>query len=325
MRIIFAGTPAFAAASLKKLLASQHEVVLVLSQPDRPAGRGRKLKASEVKELAVLNSVPVYTPESLSLKKGGEEALQMREILRQADADILVVAAYGLIIPKDILELPKGAAREGLPPLKAINVHGSLLPAWRGAAPIARGIQAQNREAGVTLMEMEATLDTGAMLYRKARPLTGTETAGELTEELAETGADMLVEYLNAPSNFSSVKQDDAAATYANKLEKSEGALDFSKSAGVLSAQIRAFNPYPGTTFALDGAAVKAWNARVSEETTNLPPGTVISTDSQGNLKVACGENSVLLLTELQKAGGKKLTAKQFLTGNPVPKGTRLA
>jgi methionyl-tRNA formyltransferase len=325
MRIIFAGTPAFAAASLKKLLASQHEVVLVLSQPDRPAGRGRKLKASDVKELAVLNGVPTYTPETLSLKKGGEEALQMREILRQADADILIVAAYGLIIPKDILELPKGIVRAGLPPLKAINVHGSLLPAWRGAAPIARGIQAQDKAAGITLMEMEATLDTGAMLYQKIRPLTGTETAGELTEELANTGADMLVEYLNNPSAFSSVKQDDAAATYAKKLEKSEGVLDFKKPAGTLSAQIRAFNPYPGTTFALGELTVKAWNAWESEERTDLPPGTVLSSDSRGYLKVACGDNSVLLLTELQKAGGKKLTAKQFLTGNPVPEGTLLA
>lgn len=179
MKIIFAGTPTFASKALEKLIEAGHEISLVLSQPDRPSGRGRKLKASEVKEVALQHEIPVETPVSLSLKKNFEEATEIRRIMKEKSADVLVVAAYGLIIPQDVLDIPNGISREGHPPIKAINLHGSILPRWRGAAPIARGIEEGDEEVGITIMEMDAGLDTGDMLYKKAIRLQGTETAGQ--------------------------------------------------------------------------------------------------------------------------------------------------
>ena len=324
MKIIFAGTPDFAASSLKALIDAQFEVSLVLTQPDRPAGRGRKLKMSEVKQLALENNIPVETPMSLSLSKGGEEAVRIRKVLEEIKPDLLVVAAYGLIIPTDILNLPTGLIRKGYEPIKAVNVHGSLLPRWRGAAPIARAILEQDPKVGITIMEMDAGLDTGDMLYEEERKLNGTETALTLTQELADLGANMLVKYLKDVDQYPPRKQPEIGVTYANKLQKEEAGLVFSKTADALSAQIRAFNPFPGSTFMVKDQVVKVWGAKVSGKKTNQMAGTVLGVDSEGFLEIACGDGSVLLLTEMQRSGGKKLPAKQFLSGFTLSEGTIL-
>lgn len=324
MKIVFAGTPDFAAASLDALIKAGFDIPLVLSQPDRPAGRGRKLKASEVKQLALDHQIRVETPLSLSLKKGGEEAVAIRELLNEIQPDLLVVVAYGLILPQDILELPKGIEREGFKPVKAINVHGSILPRWRGAAPIARGIEAQDKEAGITIMEMDVGLDTGDMLYKEAVALNGTETAETLTAELAAKGAEMLVHYLKNVESYPPEKQDESASCYASKLMKTESPLDFSRPAAELSAKIRAFNLFPGTHFTFEDQQIKVWNAVALDAKSSAEPGTVIAVRDGKALEVACGDQTVLSLKELQRPGGKKLEVRQFLTGFKISEGAQL-
>ena len=201
MRIIFAGTPEFAAKALEALIQSEHEVVMVLSQPDRPAGRGRKLKESAVKALAKQHNIPVYTPLSLRVEKGGEETAEVLTKMQEAKADVLVVAAYGLIVPQFVLDIPSGVLPQKYPTLKAVNIHGSLLPQWRGAAPIARAIERGDKETGITLMQMDAGLDTGPMLMKRSVEITPEDTAGDLTETLSRLGAEKLIEYLRNPED----------------------------------------------------------------------------------------------------------------------------
>lgn len=323
MKIIFAGTPTFASKALEKLIEAGHEISLVLSQPDRPSGRGRKLKASEVKEVALQHEIPVETPVSLSLKKNFEEATEIRRIMKEKSADVLIVAAYGLIIPQDVLDIPNGISREGHPPIKAINIHGSILPRWRGAAPIARGIEEGDEEVGITIMEMDAGLDTGDMLYKKAIRLQGTETAGEMTEKLADLGADMIVEYLQDPSRYPPIPQPAEGATYASKLGKEESPIQFEDRAEKIVSKVLAFNPFPGTTFSYNGQLLKLWRAKVSTMTTDKAPGTVVSV-SKKSLAVACGQGTVMEMLELQRPGGKALPVGQFLAGMHIQEGEQL-
>lgn len=224
MRIIFAGTPEFAAKALEALIQSEHEVVMVLSQPDRPAGRGRKLKESAVKALAKQHHIPVYTPLSLRVEKGGEETAEVLAKMQEANADVLVVAAYGLIVPQFVLDIPSGVLPQKYPTLKAVNIHGSLLPQWRGAAPIARAIERGDKETGITLMQMDAGLDTGPMLMKRSVEITPEDTAGDLTETLSRLGAEMLIEYLRDPEAFPPLPQPEGA-TYASSLRKRKARL----------------------------------------------------------------------------------------------------
>jgi len=323
MKIIFAGTPTFASKALEKLIKAGHEISLVLSQPDRPSGRGRKLKASEVKEVALQNGIPVVTPVSLSLKKNFEEASEVRRVMKGKSADVLVVAAYGLIIPQDVLDIPNGIVRDGFPPVKAINIHGSILPRWRGAAPIARGIEKGDKEVGITIMEMDAGLDTGDMLYKKAITLKGCETAGEMTEVLADLGGDMIVEYLRDPSRYPPISQPEEGVTYASKLGKEESPIHFDDCAEKIVSKVLAFNPFPGTTFSYNGQQLKLWRAKVSTMTTDKAPGTVV-TVSKKSLAVACGQGTVMEMTELQRPGGKALPVGQFLAGMHIQEGEQL-
>ena len=320
MRVIFAGTPEFAAKALEALIQSEHEVVMVLSQPDRPAGRGRKLKESAVKALAKQHGIPVYTPLSLRVEKGGEETAEVLSKMQEAQADVLVVAAYGLIIPQFVLDIPLGVLPQKFPTLKAVNIHGSLLPEWRGAAPIARAIERGDKETGITLMQMDAGLDTGPMLMKRSVPITDKYTAGELTEVLARLGAEMLIDYLQDPQAYPPVPQPEGA-TYASKLAKAEGQIDWSASADKIADKVRAFNPVPGCFCVCGDEVLKIWMAFAeAEQKTSQAPGTVIESSAKGIL-VACGEGSVLRITRLQRPGGKQLDVRDFIAGHAFSKG----
>ena len=297
LRIIFAGTPDFAAKHLSALLNSEHEVIAVYSQPDRPAGRGKKLKPSDVKQLAVSNDIPVYQPISLR----NEEAQQE---LAALNADLMVVVAYGLILPQIVLDTPR---------LGCINVHGSLLPRWRGAAPIQRSIWAGDAETGVTIMQMDLGLDTGAMLHKVTCPIADDETSASLYDKLAELGPQGLLETLTQISSNTAVAevQDDEQANYASKLSKEEANIDWTQSAVEIERQVRAFNPWPVSYTQIAEQNVKIWQASVSEETTDAQPGTVIAATKQG-IQVATG-NGVLTLLNLQLAGKKAMPVQDIL------------
>ena len=316
MKIVFAGTPEFAAYALNKLIEEGHDIRLVLTQPDRPSGRGRKLKASPVKEVALQAGIPVETPLTFRRSKGGEETAAVFDKLRAIEPDLLIVAAYGLILPQELLDLPKGILSE-YPNLKAVNIHGSLLPDWRGAAPIARGIEKGDKEAGITLMQMDVGLDTGPMLYKKAIPITEEDTALTMTEKVGKLGAEMLAEYLKDPRKYPPVPQPEGAS-YAHKLEKAEGILDWSQNARDIVNKIRAFNPFPGTSFKHGDTDLKAWFAVCEDgEVCKEPAGTVLSADAKG-VRVCAGDGKVVCLKELQRPGGKKLPAREFLAGHPI-------
>ncbi len=316
MKLVFAGTPEFAAYALEKLVEDGHEISLVLTQPDRPSGRGRKLKGSAVKETALKAGIPVETPLTLRRNKGGEETEAVLQKIKDIQPDLLIVAAYGLILPQEVLDIPKGILTN-YPNLKAVNIHGSLLPQWRGAAPIARGLEHGDKEAGVTLMQMDAGLDTGPMLYKKAIEISSSDTALSLTEKVGRLGAEMLSEYLKAPEQYSPVEQPEGA-TYAHKLEKSEGVIDWNQSALSIANKIKAFNPYPGTTFNHGETVLKAWFASVDKgEKTTKSAGTVIKADAKG-VCVAAGDGAIVCLEELQRPGGKKLKAREFLAGHSI-------
>ena len=300
MRLIFAGTPDFAASALAALIAAGHDIQLVLTQPDRPSGRGMALHASPVKALALASGIRVFQPANL-------RDADVQESLRALGAEAMIVAAYGLILPRPVLAM----FRYG-----AINIHASLLPRWRGAAPIQRAIIAGDSETGVCIMQMEAGLDTGPVLLSRAVAIDAEDTAGSLHDKLAELGARLIVEAL-ARHPLPACAQSETGTTYANKIEKSETLLDWRSPASYLACQIRAFNPSPGATAVLGGHTVKIWRAEI--EAVSGTPGRVIAADRQGIL-VACGDGA-LRLREIQKAGGKRLSVEHFLAGTPVAAG----
>lgn len=291
LKIIFAGTPEFAAESLKSLLHSQHQVVAVYTQPDRPAGRGRKLTPSPVKELALQHDLPVFQP--LTLRDESEQ-----KKLAELHADIMVVVAYGLLLPKAVLTAPK---------LGCVNVHASLLPRWRGAAPIQQAILAGDAETGVTIMQMDEGLDTGEMLYKVSCPINRNDTSAMLHDRLAGLGANALLQTLNDFSHIKSEIQDNAFATYAHKIKKEDAQLNWNLSAQELDRMIRAYNPWPVAFF----SGVRVWEAVVIAEKNKQQPGTILQADAAG-IDVATGDG-VLRLVKLQLPGGRVLTAAEIL------------
>ena len=314
MKIIFAGTPEFAAVALEALYAAGHEITLVLTQPDRPAGRGMQLQASPVKQCALKHGTPVAQPVSLRLSgKYPEVAQEAHALLQSTPHDVMVVAAYGLILPRSVLDIPRYGC---------INIHGSLLPRWRGAAPIHRAIEAGDTETGITIMQMEEGLDTGPMMLIESLPITDDDTTGSLHDKLAALGGRMIVEAMEKLERgaLPATPQPEEGANYAAKIAKEEAALDFSQSAEQLARRIRAFNPFPGATGRFGDTVVKLWQARPVTVVQQGEPGQVLSADAQGGIVVACGEGA-LLLTELQKPGGKRLPAAEFLKGFPLEGG----
>ncbi len=318
MRLVFAGTPEFAREALVALHAAGHEIALVLTQPDRPAGRGMKLQASPVKQWALEHGVPVAQPRSLRLDgKFPDEAAAAREALLVAGAECMVVAAYGLMLPQWTLDLP---------PRGCLNIHASLLPRWRGAAPIHRAIEAGDAETGITIMQMDAGLDTGDMLLVRTLPIAPDATTATLHEELAALGGACIVQALAAPDALTRTPQPPEGITYAHKIEKTEAALDWTCGADVLARRIRAFDPFPGMTVPLahngQTETLKLWAASAEPRSAELAPGTVVSADASG-VRVACGLGQ-LCLTQLQRPGGKRLGAAEFLRGCPLQAGQRL-
>ncbi|MDQ8036428.1 MAG: methionyl-tRNA formyltransferase [Pedobacter sp.] len=299
LRIIFAGTPEFAAESLKALLQQgEHDVIAVYTQPDRPAGRGRELKASPVKELALARKIPVYQPASLRTPEAQADLAELKP-------DLMIVAAYGLLLPKAVLDIPR---------LGCINVHASLLPRWRGAAPIQRAILAGDRETGITIMQMDEGLDTGAMRYMERCPISTSDTGESLHDRLALLGGEALVAALDllVKNELPSESQNDADATYARKLTKEEAKLDWSLPADELCRAVRAYNPVPVAFSTLAGQVVRIWQASVATEKTTAPAGMIIGADRDG-LRVAAGGGSVLQIETLQLPGGKALSVLQLL------------
>ncbi|MBI5937471.1 MAG: methionyl-tRNA formyltransferase [Betaproteobacteria bacterium] len=305
MRLIFAGTPEFAAQALAALIAAGHDIPLVLTQPDRPAGRGMKLKASPVKTLALQHGLRVEQPERLKTPDTWAPIVE-------AAADLMIVAAYGLILPQGVLDIPR---------LGCVNIHASLLPRWRGAAPIQRAIEAGDTETGITLMQMDAGLDTGAMLSRAALPIAADDTAGSLHDKLALLGAREIVALLPRleAGAVQAEAQDDSLATYAKKIGKADAAVDWRRPAGEIDHQVRAFNPAPGAFASWQGEAIKLWRARPAEG--RGAPGEIVAVERDA-VRVACGDG-VLELLELQKAGAKRLPAAAFLAGSPLAVGQR--
>ena len=299
LRIVFAGTPDFAAQHLKALLTSPHQVVAVYTQPDRPAGRGKKLQASPVKQLAESSKVPVLQPATL---RNDTEAAQLSAL----KPDVLVVVAYGLILPQAILDVPR---------LGCLNVHGSLLPRWRGAAPIQRAVEAGDEQSGVTIMQMEAGLDTGNMLASAMCPIGPTTTSASLHDDLAEAGAPLLLEVLNdLPQHLSKgISQQDFQATYANKILKSEAQIGWQQSAGTIARSIRAFNPFPICFTTLGEQRLKIWEAWVIAcPDHQQTPGTIAAATRDG-IVVWCGQDQ-LNITRAQLPGGKVLSVEQILS-----------
>ncbi|RKR28907.1 methionyl-tRNA formyltransferase [Acidovorax sp. 93] len=309
MRVIFAGTPEFARVALERLLAAGFTVPLVLTQPDRPAGRGMKLQASPVKQCALEHGIPVAQPRSLRLDgKYPDDAAAARDALVAAQADVMVVAAYGLILPQWVLDLPAQGC---------LNIHASLLPRWRGAAPIHRAIEAGDAETGVTIMQMDAGLDTGDMLLMERLAIAPTDTTATLHDRLAALGGRMIVEALElaACGGLKAVPQPAEGITYAHKIEKAESTIDWSLPATVIGQRIRAFDPFPGASTECAGETIKVWSYEIDSNKSNTDKrnGQILSVNGDG-VTVACGEGT-LRLTTLQRAGGKRLAAADFLRG----------
>lgn len=297
LRIIFAGTPDFAARHLDALLSSGHQVVGVFTQPDRPAGRGKKLMPSPVKVLAEEHGLPVFQPVSLRPQEN-------QQLVADLNADVMVVVAYGLILPKAVLDMPR---------LGCINVHGSLLPRWRGAAPIQRSLWAGDSETGVTIMQMDVGLDTGDMLYKLACPIAAEDTSATLYDKLADLGPQGLIETLQqlADGKTQPEVQDESLVTYAEKLSKEEAQIDWSLSAAQLERCIRAFNPWPMSWMTIDDQPVKIWKASVIDGKSHAQPGTIIDANKQG-IQVATTDG-ILNLESLQPAGKKAMSAQDLL------------
>ncbi|EEX35263.1 MULTISPECIES: methionyl-tRNA formyltransferase [Vibrio] len=297
LKIVFAGTPDFAARHLAALLSSEHEVIAVYTQPDRPAGRGKKLTASPVKNIALEHDIPVYQPENFKSDDAKQE-------LADLNADLMVVVAYGLLLPQAVLDTPK---------LGCINVHGSILPRWRGAAPIQRSIWAGDQETGVTIMQMDIGLDTGDMLKIATLPIEATDTSASMYEKLAGLGPQALVECLAdiADGKASPEKQDDELANYAKKLSKEEARINWNDDAEHIERCVRAFNPWPMSHFEAADNSIKVWQSRVDVQTTTEAPGTILQADKTG-IYIATGKH-VLVLEQLQVPGKKAMPVQDIL------------
>lgn len=307
MKIIFAGTPEFAATALAALLKTNHEIVAVYTQPDRKAGRGQKLTASAVKQLALEHHLSVYQP--LHFKSSTEEGLAAQAELKALNADVMVVAAYGLILPQVVLDTPKYGC---------LNIHGSLLPRWRGAAPIQRAIATGDAETGVTIMKMAAGLDTGDMMYKTRCPITAEDTSASLHDKLALQGAEAIVAVLESEQtlqHYLEIRevQDESLTVYAHKLSKAEAQIDWTQPAAAIDRNIRAFNPWPVAFTPLDDSNnLRIWNSSLStQKTSNALPGEVIALDKDG-VHVMCGDQHAICITNLQWPGGKALNAVQI-------------
>jgi len=302
MKIIFAGTPEFAAVALRDLLKADHEIIAVYTQPDRPAGRGRKLTASPVKQVALEHEIPVYQPASLKAEAEQKE-------LAALGSDLMIVAAYGLLLPAEVLNIPtKGC----------INIHASLLPRWRGAAPIQRAIETGDAETGITIMQMDVGLDTGDMLLKKACAIESSDTTASLHDKLALLGGEAMLETLDLMSKdqLEPEKQNDDLAVYAHKLKKSEAIVDWSQSADEIQRKVRAFNPWPVLQTSFNDKVLRIWSAESINEKSSEQPGKVIKADKKG-IDIATGDG-VLRVTRLQLPGGKPLEAFQFLNAHNI-------
>ncbi len=309
MRVAFAGTPEFAAVALRALLGAGFDIPLVLTQPDRPAGRGQKLVAGPVKQVALAHGLPVHQPERLK-----DPATHVP--LLEAAPDVLVVAAYGLILPQVVLDIPTHGC---------VNIHASLLPRWRGAAPIQRCLEAGDTETGVTIMRMEAGLDTGPMLLAESLKIGTTDTAATLHNRLAEQGGRLIVDALHRLHALIPAQQPDEGVTYASKIDKSEAVIDWRRPAAEIERRIRAFDPFPGCTTQVDGTVIKLWRAELADG--HGRPGEILAV-TPGGIIVACGEGAssgALRLVELQKPGGRRLASADFLHGFPLMVGQRCA
>ena len=329
VRIIFAGTPEFARVALERLHASGHTIALVLTQPDRPAGRGMKLHASAVKQFALDHGMAVAQPRSLRLDgKYPQDAAEARQAIAEVKADEMVVAAYGLILPQWVLA--DMACAPGT--FGCLNIHGSLLPRWRGAAPIHRAIEAGDTETGVTIMQMDAGLDTGDMLLMHSLPIGASDTTGTLHDRMADLGGKLVVMALDlaAAGRLKPIRQPELGVTYAHKIEKHESAIDWRLSAQQIVRRVRAFNPFPGATVRLNGEVIKVWDAQVTDTAAEGPmdpaalsksPGAILAV-ALGGIQVAA-MHSVVTLTQLQRPGGKRLAVADFVRGFGVQAGMR--
>ncbi len=312
LKVVFAGTPEFARVALEAIVHEGHEVVMVMTQPDRPAGRGLQLHASPVKQFAVEKNIPVMQPTSLKVTGPyGDEAQVALNDLKKLEFDVMVVAAYGLILPQEVFDIAEQAGRAG-----CLNIHASLLPRWRGAAPIHRAIEAGDHETGIAIMQMDLGLDTGSVISMNKMPIATNETTATLHEALAKMGAAMIVQALNQfaqDRSLKSVPQALEGITYAHKIMKDEAKIDWCKDAKAIDLKIRAFNPFPGATL-LDGSSIiKVWQSSTTDHQDDQlqgEPGKIINITQEG-VQLVCGKGSVLL-TELQRAGGKKISASQL-------------
>jgi methionyl-tRNA formyltransferase len=324
MKVIFAGTPEFARVALESLKRAGFEIALVLTQPDRPAGRGMKLQASPVKQFALEHGIAVSQPRSLRLDgKFPDEAAAAQAQIEAAGADVMIVAAYGLILPQWVLDQPR---------LGCLNIHASLLPRWRGAAPIHRAIEAGDAQTGITIMQMDAGLDTGDMLLTESLPIAKGDTTPSLHDKLAQMGGQLIVRALGiaASGSLKPIAQPAAGITYAHKIDKAESAVLWHSSASFIERRIRAFAPSPGCSGVMRGELIKFCAATAldaedsqnesTQRSTDQTEGLVLHADEQG-VQVRCGQGSVLNITELQRAGGKRLPADEFLRGFPVQAG----
>ena len=298
MRVIFAGTPDFAASALAALIEAGHEILVVLTQPDRPKGRGMKLTPSPVKTLALQHELPVWQPENLK-----DMAIQQQ--LRDLQADVMVVAAYGLLLPAAVLNIPQHGC---------LNIHASLLPRWRGAAPIQRAIEAGDAESGVCIMQMDVGLDTGDVLLSRSTPITEVTTAAQLHDDLAVIGAQAIVEALAKLPELTAMPQPEAGVTYAQKLSKADAEIDWALGAKQIHAKIRALNPVPGAWSSLNEQVIKIWASKVLEQSSDAAIGSIVAADKQG-IAVQTGAG-VILITELQASGSKRMAAAAFVAGH---------
>ena len=298
MKVIFAGTPDFAASALAALIEAGHEILVVLTQPDRPKGRGMKLTPSPVKTLALQHELPVWQPENLK-----DMAIQQQ--LRDLQADVMVVAAYGLLLPAAVLNIPQHGC---------LNIHASLLPRWRGAAPIQRAIEAGDAESGVCIMQMDVGLDTGDVLLSRSTPITEVTTAAQLHDDLAVIGAQAIVEALAKLPELTAMPQPEAGVTYAQKLSKADAEIDWALGAKQIHAKIRALNPVPGAWSSLNEQVIKIWASKVLEQSSDAAIGSIVAADKQG-IAVQTGAG-VILITELQASGSKRMAAAAFVAGH---------